>query len=95
MKTLNDLTPEKQTKIPKYQKRVLDPIFNGSKYHNFDLEKAKKAIKWNYEKCGYKMPIVLVAENPLEQQYLFNYLKLNKKYYEKILYVLQNEDENV
>ena len=25
------------------------------------------------------MPIVLVAENPLEQQYLFNYLKLNIK----------------
>jgi len=91
MKTLKDFTPEIQAKIPEYQNRVLEPIFNGSKYHNFDIEKAKKAIKWNYEKCGYKMPIVLVAENPLEQQYLFNYLKLNIKKYEKTLYVLNNE----
>ena len=91
MKTLKDLTPEIISKIPEYQKKVIEPIYNGSKYNNFNLEKAKKAVEWNYKKCGFKTPIVLVTENPLEQQYLFNYLKLNQKKYEKILYVLNNE----
>ena len=92
MKTLKDFTPEIQAKIPEYQNRVLEPIFNGSKYHNFDIEKAKKAIKWNYEKCGFKMPVVLVAENPLEQQYLFNYLNTpQSNLFRKIIYVLNNE----
>lgn len=45
MKTLKDFTPEIQAKIPEYQNRVLEPIFNGSKYHNFDIEKAKKSNK--------------------------------------------------
>ena len=92
MKTLKDFTPEIQAKIPEYQNRVLEPIFNGSKYHNFDIEKAKKAIKWNYEKCGFKMPVVLVAENLLEQQYLFNYLNTpQSNLFRKIIYVLNNE----
>ena len=91
MKTLKDLTPEIISKIPKYQKKAIEGIFNGERYKNFDIEKAKKAIKWNYEKCGYKMPVVLVAENPLEQQLMFNYLNLNIKYYSRILYVLNND----
>ena len=91
LKTLKDFTPEIQKKIPEYIKKATEDIYNGNYYNNFDIEKAKEAVYCNYELCGYKKPIVLITENPLEQQYLFNYLKLNIKKYEKILYVLNNE----
>ena len=94
MKTLKDLTPDILAKISGYKEKCLEGIYNGERYHNFDLEKAKKAINWNYNKCGLKNPIILVAENPLEQQYLFNYLKLNYERYKNILnllYLLQQE----
>ena len=73
-KTLKDFTPEIQAKIPEYQKRAVEGVFDGKRYRDFDIEKAKLAIKWNYEKCGYKMPFVIVTENPLEQQIVFNLL---------------------
>ena len=38
------------------------------------------------------MPVVLVAENLLEQQYLFNYLNTpQSNLFRKIIYVLNNE----
>jgi hypothetical protein len=76
MKTLKDLTPEIEAKIPDYISKALDGVFDGKRYYDFDLEKAKQAVYWNYEKCGFEKPLVLVAENPLEQHLLFNYLKL-------------------
>ena len=66
MKTLKDFTPEIQAKIPQYIKNGLNGVFDGTKYNNFNLEDATKAINWNYEKCGFKKPNVLVAENPYE-----------------------------
>lgn len=82
-----ELTKEIQDKIPAYQKRAVEGVFDGGRYYAFDLEKAKAAIKWNYEKCGYKMPMVLVAENILEQQLMFNILntKAGEKWKNSIL----------
>jgi hypothetical protein len=75
MKTLQDFTPEIEAKIPEYQKWALEGVKDGGRYRSFDYEKAKQAVYYNYEYCGYQKPIVLVAENPLEQQIIFNYLK--------------------
>ena len=47
MKTLKDLTPDILAKIPEYKEKCLEGIYNGERYHNFDLEKAKKAKRPN------------------------------------------------
>jgi len=91
MKTLKDFTPEIRLKIPQYINEAIDGIHNGKLYENFDLEKAKKAIYWNYQKCGLKNPVVLVAENLLEQQLMFNYLNCNIQRFNRLLWVLNNE----
>lgn len=75
MKTLKDFTPEIQAKIPQYIERAMKGVSDGGRYNSFDIKKAKACIKWNYEKCGYKMPMVLVAENPYEMNLLFNFVK--------------------
>lgn len=41
-KTLKELNPEIINKIPKYKEKVLNDIYNGNKYKNFDLKKLKK-----------------------------------------------------
>jgi hypothetical protein len=47
---------------------------DGGRYRDFDIEKAKAAVYHNYETCGYKRPLVLWVDNPLEQQVVFNYI---------------------
>jgi hypothetical protein len=76
MKTIKDLTPKIKAKIPQYIENALKDVFDGKRYYDFDLDKAKQCVYWNYEKCGYKKPLVVVAENPLEAQYFFNFLRL-------------------
>jgi hypothetical protein len=78
MKTLKDFTPEIQAKIPEYIKRYTKGVFDGGRYKNFNLKDAEELIHWNYEKCKYKKPVVLVAENPYEMQIMFNYIVSNK-----------------
>jgi hypothetical protein len=90
MKTLKDLTPEILAKIPEYQARAIEGVFDGGRYRKFNIENAKAAVKWNYEKCDYKTPIVLVAENPLEQQLMYNYLNVNK-YLERVVDTLNHD----
>lgn len=65
MKTIDDFTPEIQAKIPEYIRNGIEGVFDGQRYNSFDLEKAKAAVKWNYEFCGYKEPMVIACENPL------------------------------
>src|SRR3989338_9697059 len=36
---------------------------------------AYKCIEWNYKKCGYRTPFIIVTENPLEMQMMFNFVK--------------------
>jgi hypothetical protein len=74
MKRLKDFTPEIQAKIPSYQAKALEGVMDGGRYRDFDIEKAKAAVYHNYEVCGYKRPLVLLVENPLEQQVMFNYI---------------------
>lgn len=58
MKTLADFTPEIRAKIPQYIAEGLAGVFDGGQYNSFDLEKAKAAVFYNYEQCGYKRPII-------------------------------------
>ena len=78
MKTLKDFTPEIQAKIPKYIEKYTRGVFDGGRYRDFKFENAEELIHFNYERCGYKKPVVLMAENPYEAQIMFNYLKSNK-----------------
>jgi len=78
MKTLKDLTPEIEAKIPAYKKMAIEGVYDGKLYREFDVKKAEAAIEWNYKQIGLKAPIVLVAENPMEQQLMFNFLNTSK-----------------
>lgn len=71
MKTLKDLTPEIEAKIPQYIAAGLANVFDGGYYNMFDADKARACVKWNYEKCGFKEPQVLVAENPFEILHIY------------------------
>ena len=97
MKTLNDFTPEIKAKIPEYINNALDGIFDGKRYENFSLDNAEKAVYWNYEKCGKKKPIVIVAENIYEAQIYFNYLKANKNFHPllNLLYNFKNNENKL
>ncbi|MEI2271861.1 hypothetical protein OHD16_06870 [Sphingobacterium sp. ML3W] len=88
MKTIKDFTPEIQAKIPEYLDKYTKGVFDGGRYNSFKKENAEALIHWNYEKCGYKNPVVLVAENPYESQILFNYIKANDKVFTPILYLI-------
>jgi hypothetical protein len=87
MKTLSDFTPEIQAKIPQYHEKYLKGVFDGGKYNNFKIENATALINFNYEKCGYKKPVIIVAENPFEAQAFFNYINSNKEQFLLILYI--------
>jgi len=93
MKTLEDFTPKIQAKIPSYIERALEGVFDGERYEKFNIESAAAAVNWNYEKCGYKKPTIIVAENILEQQLLFNYLKNNEELRQliQLLFNFKNE----
>src|SRR5208283_1641487 len=86
--TINDLTPEIKNKIPEYIEKYTIGIENGERYSNFKLEDAQALINWNYEKCGYKKPVIIVAENIYESQLLFNFIIANKEKYLPILYLI-------
>jgi len=87
-KTLKDLTPEIEAKIPEYIARYTKGVLDGEKYNSFNQKSAEELINWNYTKCNLKLPTVLVAENPYEAQLFFNYIVANKKKFIPILYVL-------
>ena len=87
MKTINDFTPEIQAKIPEYIKRYTAGVFDGGRYASFTKEKAEALISFNYEKCGFKKPVLIVAENPFEAQTFFNFIVSNKEHFLPIIYL--------
>ncbi len=87
LKTLEDFTPSVQAKIPEYIKRFTNGVFDGGKYNAFKKENAEELINWNYEQCSYKKPVMIVAENPLEMQVLFNYIVENKEVFLPVIYL--------
>lgn len=87
MKTLKDFTPEIQKKIPEYIKKYTLGIFDGGRYNSFDRKNAVELINWNYEKCNFKKPVVIVCENPYESQMFFNYIVANKEAVLPIIYL--------
>lgn len=85
-KTLKDLTPEIKAKIPEYIERYTRGVFDGKRYDEFRKEDAEELIYFNYEKCNFKKPVVMVAENPLEAQHMFNHIVANSDYWLPRLY---------
>ncbi len=85
MKTIDDLTPEIIAKILEYQARAVEGVFDGKRYAAFDINKARAAVKWNYNACEMKEPVVIVTENPLEQQLVFNMLNNNLEKYRPLV----------
>lgn len=65
-KGLTDLTPEIIAKIPQYIKDGIRGVFDGELYRNFDIDKAKEAVAWNYKQSNFEVPEVIVVENPKE-----------------------------
>lgn len=92
MKTLKDFTPEVKSKIPEYIDQALKGVFDGQRYKNFNLEAAEKCVHFNYERAGFKKPIVLVAGNPYESQVIINHIKKNHELMVRIylMYCLKN-----
>jgi len=78
-KKIDKLTPEQEKMIPVYIKRYSDPVFDGTYYKNFDAAKAEKMIEWVYKFCDYKVPPVIVVDNPVQAQLVFNALKNDPK----------------
>jgi len=79
MKTIEDFTPEIQAKIPWYIEKSLENVFDGGYFRAFNLLDAEAAVNWNYEKCGFKKPVVIAAENVLEEQLFYNFVDNNKE----------------
>lgn len=75
MKTLKDLTEPMIAKILETKAHALEGVSNGTRYENFCFEDAYKCVEWNYKKCGYRTPLIIVTENPLEMQMMFNFVK--------------------
>jgi len=75
MKKIEDLTTEMISKISALKELALEGVSDGKRYQNFCLENAFKCIEWNYKKCGYHSPVIIVTENPLEMQMMFNFVK--------------------
>jgi hypothetical protein len=92
MKTIKDFTPEVQAKIPQYINKALKGVFNGGRYNAFNYESAYKAVSLQYEKSGFKPPLMIVAENPYEAQVLFNYIK-NSEFWAKVVCFLSKAEK--
>ncbi|MDG1429108.1 MAG: hypothetical protein P8H56_06590 [Crocinitomicaceae bacterium] len=75
MRGIDDLTQQTLTKISAYKLDVLNGVSDGTRFTNFDAENAYKCVEWNYKKCGYRSPAIVVTENPLEMQMMFNFIK--------------------
>jgi hypothetical protein len=93
--TISDLTPEIKARIPEYIERYTKGIDNGERYNNFKLKNAEALINWNYEKCGFKKPVVIVCENIYESQIFFNFIVANKNKYFPILYLIYSLKNNL
>src|SRR5690606_4863555 len=93
MKTLKDFTPEIQAKIPVYIEKALSGVFDGGRYAAFNFDGAYNCVKLQYERCGYKPPLMIVAENPYEAQIMFNYIKHNP-IWSRVVVGLQSADFN-
>lgn len=75
MKKIEDLNAEMISKIPEAKELALEGVSDGKRYKDFSSVNAFKCIEWNYQKCGYRIPVIMVAENPLEMQMMFNFVK--------------------
>jgi hypothetical protein len=75
MKEIEDLTEQMIAKIADYKQDALEGISDGERYNRFKVEDAYKCVEWNYRKCGYRSPVIVVTENPLEMQMMFNFIK--------------------
>lgn len=99
MKTIADFTPEIRNKIPEYIEIYTKGVFDGGRYDTFDKKKAVDLINWNYVECKRNKPVVIVAENPLEAQIIFNYIVSNRDLFYPILFlnycIINNIDLNV
>lgn len=81
MKTMADLTPEIEAKIPEYIARALEGVSDGGRHREFNIDKAREAVDWNYRKAGFEPPErILVAENPLEMNIMYNIEAMKDKY---------------
>lgn len=72
------ITPELEAKIPQYQAKYTDPIFDGRMYEIFNHEKSEECVNYSYRQNGHEIPVTLTAQNPLEQHFIYNWMK---KYY--------------
>src|SRR5690606_20788906 len=85
--------PKIQSKIPKYQKEAIKGVFDGERYKNFDIKKAEAALTYNYQYLKLKTPVIIVAENPLEQQLMFNFINSDLGIgLRKLIHFLYNKD---
>ena len=76
MKEIEDLTEQMIAKIADYKVHALEGISDGVRYDRFEEEAAYKCVEWNYKKCGYRSPVIIITENPLEMQMMFNFIKI-------------------
>lgn len=73
---LQELTPEKEAKIPQYIAKAVVGVFDGGRYKDFNPDKAREAVEWNYTEGKMKPPMMLVVSNPFELQMMTNILCL-------------------
>ena len=93
MKTLDDLTPEIEARIPLYKERVLKGLCNGTEYKTNKLSDTIKYVHKIYELSDNDKPLVILAKNPKEYKLLFTLLPyilssktltLDSKLYDKL-----------
>ena len=85
MNKIGDKYAEIKAKIPGYFDAALEGVSDGGRYEDFNFDTAQKCIHWNYKKCGYRAPAVIVTNNPLEMQLMFNYIQFldtNSKFHD-------------
>ena len=85
MKKIEDKYVEIKAKIPNYFDAALKGVSDGGRYQDFNFDEAQKCIHWNYKKCGFRPPTVIVTNNPLEMQLMYNYIKVideNSKFHD-------------
>lgn len=75
MRKIEELSAEMISKISALKEHALNGVSNGKRYENFNSVNAFKCINWNYNTCGYRSPVLIVTENPLEMQMMFNFVK--------------------
>ncbi|MFN3428264.1 MAG: hypothetical protein ACK41G_11920 [Candidatus Thermochlorobacter sp.] len=59
----------------------LKKVCSGEYYYNFKFENAQRCIDFVYEQEGYKKPLVIVCENPVEAKIIGEYME--KMYYSR------------